>query len=100
MADESAVQRLVARTAARDQRHLAGLQCTAAHELVLGPERHDIRMRGTKAVKTFPNHRLRRIDQFLHKCSPLSVVVARQARKATREIGQHLVKHAVLLGVT
>src|SRR5688572_12204933 len=57
-------------------------------------------MRGTKAIKTFPNQRVGRVDQLLHASPPpSSVMVTRQARKAPRKIGHHFVQRAVFLGV-
>ena len=45
MADEAGVQRFVPRTAARDQRNLAGFQRAPPHELMLGAEFDDVLMR-------------------------------------------------------
>ena len=53
VADEASVQRLVPRTATRDQRHFARLQRAPADELVLGAECDDIRMCGREAVQAF-----------------------------------------------
>ena len=59
-ADEAGVQRLVPRAAARDQRHLAGLQLAPADELVLGAERNDVGMGGREAVQALGEDPCRR----------------------------------------
>jgi len=47
------MQRLVARAAAGDQRHLARLGCPPAHELTLRPEDQDVGMGSGKAIEAF-----------------------------------------------
>ena len=69
VADEAGVQRLVAGTATRDQRDLAGFQRAPADELVCGAERHDVGMRRRETVERFGEHGVDVVDQLFHAVS-------------------------------
>ena len=56
VADEAGVQRLVARAAARDQRHLAGVSRARRTNLRSLAERDDVGMRGGEAVEALGQH--------------------------------------------
>jgi hypothetical protein len=60
VADEAGMQRLVARAAARDQRHLARLEVLPAHELALGAERDDVGVRDGRSRRAIRQARRRR----------------------------------------
>ena len=69
MADEAGMQRFVPRAAAGDERHLALLQRAAAHELVLGADRDDVRMCRREAVEAFGEQVVGGVDELLHGAS-------------------------------
>ncbi len=72
MADETGVQRLMARAAAGNQRHLAGLEVASAHEFVTLAEGDDVGVRGTKTVEAFGQDSVDLVDQLLHALPPAS----------------------------
>src|ERR1700733_15430634 len=103
------MQGLMSRAAARNQRDLARLQRTAAHEFALGAEQQDIRVRGGEAVETFFENRVGAVDQLLHERPPACFYLAVRinpsadapgiARHPRGKVDDQLLERAVLLVV-
>src|SRR5262245_19111240 len=82
VADESAVQRFVARAAARDQRDLARRRGFAPHERGFAIQLDQVRMRGSESRKAFGQEIVDAIDEFLHGLRSLSGLCKLRAHTA------------------
>jgi len=64
----------MARAATRDQRDLARLERSTTDEFVILAQHEDIGMRGRETIEAFGQHRIDRIQEFLHVSSRHSLM--------------------------